>query len=216
MFANEVGGFGQWLSTTPLADDRFWQRPLERISEVEIQLFYARARLKGCLPVAREAIDKLQAALITGALDGSVPSDALAIVSHEVPPERFTVEEFIDCLVMLPQARRSAVIFALATKRSPEDVVCMEWREVPGLNRVNALARDVLRQRAKLRHLRLPYVFWEWVSEVTAAPLLNLQTQAELAFDAAWPVIQYRWDEMIWIDGRADVESFKRVVETAH
>lgn len=43
MLPTEVGTFGKWLATSPLADDRIWRRDVENIGSVELQLFYARA-----------------------------------------------------------------------------------------------------------------------------------------------------------------------------
>lgn len=43
MLPTEVGTFGKWLATSPLADDRIWRRDVENIGSTELQLFYARA-----------------------------------------------------------------------------------------------------------------------------------------------------------------------------
>lgn len=47
MFAKEIQSFKSWLECTPVAHDRLWNRKLEAISPLEIQLFYARAGLRG-------------------------------------------------------------------------------------------------------------------------------------------------------------------------
>jgi hypothetical protein len=212
MRAREVGQFGTWLETSSFSDDRLWNRPLSHISELEVQLFYARAGLKGQAREAREAIDQLQSELLLVAMQGGMSQDDLRLIAHEVPRERFTVEEFVDRLVRLNQPRRMAVLMALATRSDPGLIARMEWRGVRHMTQVPDLAAEILKARAKLRHMRLPYVFWEWATDKIAAPLLRLQEQAESVFDAPWPAIQAQWTDMIWVDGRADASSLLGVV----
>lgn len=214
MRACELSTFGQWLPSSPLASDRLWNRDLELVSDMEISLFYARAGLVGLKGNAIEAIDRLQTALILSAIDGTkVPKEAMRLVAHEPPVERFAVDEFIDRLVKLPSARRAAVLFALEMALAPERVVELTWKEAANMAQLPTQARETIRARATVRHLKLPYVFWEWAGERIATPLLQLAVSAEEAFGMPWPRIQQRYTSMLWVSGRADVASFHSLVE---
>lgn len=213
MLPTEVGTFGDWLSTSPLASDRLWRRDLERITNTEIQLFYARAGFVGLKAEAAFAIDKLQSELILEGVKGKVPDAALQLIAHEPPTSRFDTDEFIDQLSKLTPVRRSAVLYALATKTEPEVVVEMTWLEVSQSPQIPEMLRDILVTRSKVRHMKLPYVFWEWASAKIAIPLVNLRASAEQAFSMTWPAIQQRYSSMLWISGRADSASFHDLVD---
>lgn len=88
MLATQLGAFDKWLKTTELSDDRLWKRDLETVSDMEIQMFYARHSQRGIKTLAHEAIDRLQAALILEAVKGQVPDAALRLITHEVPRVR--------------------------------------------------------------------------------------------------------------------------------
>lgn len=214
MFVSELSRFDKWLQASPFSDDRLFQRPLEQISETEIQLFYARAGLAGLRHQALEAIDVLQSELIAAAIEGTVSQAALRMIAHEVPSGPFTMDEFIDRLVKLPAVQRSAVLMALSTKSAPMRIASLEWREAVQMNQLPALAAEILKVRDKLRHFKLPYVFWEQRSKFVASPLLELEKQARRAFDGdSWPSIQVQWDGMIWIDRRSESKSFLGIVD---
>lgn len=214
MRASELRTFGQWLPSSPLASDRFWNRDLELVSDTEISLFYARAQLQGLKSNAIEAMDKLQAALVLASIDGTeLPKGALRLVAHELPLERFTVDEFIDSLVKLPAARRAAVVFALEMRDTPERVAELTWSDTATMMQLPTQVQQILKSRGQVRHLKLPYVFWEWATERIASPLLQLAVSAEQAFGEPWQRIQQRYSTMLWVSGRADAASFYGLVE---
>lgn len=213
MLVSDIPSFQQWLSQSPLADDRLWRRDLAQISELEIQLFYARAHLRGLKKDAVNAIDQLQSELLVGAIEGTVPKEALRLIGHEPPPDRFAVNEFLDLLVKVSAHRRMAILFALATRQDPERVAELSWEHAGKLTQLPELCQEILRVRAKVRHLKLTYVFWEWATPKIAAPLLSLRESAEEAFDMSWPSIQARWIDMLWINGSAEKRSFLGLVE---
>ena len=214
MRASEVGSFGEWLKTSPLADDRLWRRDLETVSNTELQLFYARAGLYGLKGNAVEAISRLQSALILAAVNGELTSKgALRLIGHEPPCERFDTDEFVDGLVKLSPARRAATLYALTARMAPEKVAELTWHEVAAMRQIHPQLREILASRAKVRHMKLPYVFWEWATEHIAVPLLKLGPTAEDAFGCTWPALQERFKTMLQISGRSDARSFISLVE---
>lgn len=213
MLATQLGAFDKWLKTTELSDDRLWKRDLETVSDMEIQLFYARHSQRGIKTLAHEAIDRLQAALILEAVKGQVPDAALRLITHEVPRDRFCVDEFMDGLVKMRPVRRAAVLYALQGKWEPSRVSELTWDEARRMSQVKLDLREILKAQARVRLLRLPYVFWEWVDDRTAAPLMGLKESAEQAFKCTWPSLVTRFESMLWISRRADVSHFLGIAE---
>lgn len=213
MFVSDIPSFSVWLAKSPIRDDRIWSRPLEDISENEIQLFYARAGLQGFKKEATDAIGQLQDEILLQSMCKDMPQKALRIVSHQTPINRFATDEFLDHLAKIGVERRSAILYALVTRQEPEDVAELCWKNVRELGQLPELAQEILAMRSKIRHLKLPYVFWEWATLRIASPLLILQQTAEDAFGMAWPAIQVRWDEMIWINTGAEKCDFLELVE---
>lgn len=213
MRATQVGKFGSWLASTAVSEDRLWQRELDQISPLEIQTFYARASQAGQRSVAIEAIDRLQTALITAAIEGHCTQADLRIVGHEIPSDPYCVDDFIDGLLNLRPARRAAVLYALECVIEPEQVEELSWYKVKTLTQLKPNAQEILKAQAKTRHLRLPYVFWEWKTPDIAAPVLGLRSDAAMAFDQTWPALQASFTDMLWVSGRADAASFLGLAE---
>lgn len=214
MFVSDIPSFAVWLAKSPVCNDRIWSRPLEDISENEIQLFYARAGLQGLKQEAVDAIGQLQdEMLLLQSMCGNIPQQVLRIVSHQTPINRFATDEFLDLLVKVETARRSAILYALVTRKEPKEVVELCWKNIRDIGKIPELAHEILAARSKVRHLKLPYVFWEWATLKIASPLLMLQKTAEEAFGLSWPAIQVRWDEMLWINTEAEKRDFLNLVE---
>lgn len=213
MLVSDIPSFKTRLAQSPLVDDRLWARDLEQISDLEIQLFYARAHLRGLKKEAVEAIDQLQSDLILAAVDGDVPQAALRLITHEPPVDRFSVNEFLDKLVKVSTNRRMAILYALGMRQDPEKVAELSWQHASQLQQLPGLCSEILQVRSRVRHLKLGYVFWEWATPKIAAPLLNLRESAEDAFDMPWPSIQARWIDMLWINDSTEKRSFLGLVE---
>jgi hypothetical protein len=215
MRAVDLETFERWVGGTPLVKDRLWRRPVEDITPLEVQLLYARAGLVGMRSQAIEAIDRLQTALLIAVAQGRVSRQTLRIITHEPPSNPYMIDEFLDCLVKLRPARRAAVLFALDAQFAPARVVELTWHEAKSIAQVKSQAREILQVQARNRHLRLPYVFWEWVSDKVAAPLLHLERDAQKAFSCDWPALQVRFTNMVWISARSDAVSFLDLAEEA-
>lgn len=209
-----IEGFAKWVSASPLCDDRIWSRDHEQVSEMEIQLFYARARRLNLETKAHDAIDRLQTAMILASVNSKLTS-CEAIVLHEIPESRFLVDELVDGLVNLSEPRRQACIFALEANLRPDTVTTLTWTETvqSGIySKINDLARETLRAAGRTRHLRLPYVFWEWASKDVAAPLLQFEESVTQAFGLTWPQLKRKYGSMVMLDRRADSASLMQLV----
>ena len=201
----EVPGMGNVLSVSGgLEHDRLWLSESERMSSTSIQLFYARAGLKGQREQAIEMIDQAQAVVIRSLFDGSLPENSFTeLVLHEPPPPPYMADEFVGGLIKLRPARRGATIFALETKLDPKAVSEMTWHELDRRG-LSPMSLEVLQAAQGTRHIKLPYVFWEWATESIACPLLGLGPSIEKAFGCTLAELQGRYDRMILIDRRAE------------
>ena len=207
MRLGELAGVRGWLPTHPLVGDLIWQRDTHAISENEIQLFYARAGILGLRQDAIEAIDTVQAVVIRAAFDGELSDPPMALVMHEAPYEPYFVDELVDSLAKLRPARRQAVLFALDTADSLPNVAAITWADAGKFRQLSPLCAEILATASKTRHLKLPYVFWEWVNPQIATPLLELQWSVEQAFDCRWPELVQRYGHMVKIHRGADSAS---------
>lgn len=209
MLVGEVGAFGVWVRNSAVSDDRLWQRPLGKISDMEIHLFYARQGLKGMRDEAIDAISRLQAACVTLSFHGDLDmGEAATVIMHEPPDPRFMVDELIDGLVKLTPARRHAVLFDLECAQLIGDSHTLVWDQIlPNRGALTRLAREVLAVALSRRNLKLPYVFWEWATPTIAGPLLHYRRDVEAAFGMNCALLQARYSGMIMIDRRAESTS---------
>lgn len=91
------------------------------------------------------------------------------------------------------------------------DTVMLDWKK--GLqNPHTAFTRDIVRNQP--RHLRLDYVFWEYVENGQAVPLFGLeQTVIEAACGGTFTDLQALYDRVVWVDSAAEAESFVRDIQ---
>jgi hypothetical protein len=202
-----------WLPQHPTAHDSLWQRQVGDVSETDIQLFYARAGLKRQRRAAIDAIDQLQTALILAAIHGELGEAGApaALILHELPPEPFLVDELVDGLARMPLARRQACMFALEAHLTPQETADLTWRDAAQLQRLSPLARELLQAASQVRHLKLPYVWWQRATPTIATPLLELTWSAREAFDCSWPELAQRYARMVRVNPSADAASLLRL-----
>lgn len=204
MCIGNLTGVQHWLVQHPTAGDPLWQRNPASVTELDIQLFYARAGLAGHRRAAIDAVDRLQSALILATIEGELDEAPAALILHEPPPEPFLTDELVDGLAALSLVRRQACLFALEVHLEPADAASLIWRATSRLGTLTPLAREILATVGQTRHLRLPYVFWEWATPTIATPLLELTWSAHEAFDCTWPELTQRYARMARVSRSAD------------
>ncbi|MBS0450338.1 MAG: hypothetical protein JSS14_03425 [Proteobacteria bacterium] len=181
------------------------------MSADSIQLFYARAGLKGQRERAINLVDLAQGAVIHALFFGKLDEGSFAaLVLHEPPPEPYMADEFVDGLVKLSPARRTACIFMLENRMPHERVTELTWDMIDGMRLRGAVA-EVIAAMRQTRHERLPYVFWEWATQSIAAPLLHLGPGIERAFGCKLPELAARYSRMVMIDRNAESASFMQL-----
>ena len=209
----DLASVSSWLPDHPLAADRLWQREPGAVSEGEIQLFYARASLAGLHSQAVNAIDMLQAAVILSSFNAELPEAPGAIIMHEPPPESFFADELVEGLVKMRPSRRQACLFALEQGADPAAIANMTWTTARSMRQLRPLCQEILQAADRTRHVKLPYVFWEWATTQIATPLLELQWSIEQAFGCTWPILTTRYRRMVKLSRGADAVSVLELID---
>jgi hypothetical protein len=214
MRLRDVQGVGEILATSSFGTDPLWDKELEGVKEESITLFYARASIAGMRKEAIDLIEAVQSAVIVAAFHGEKAAGVSAIIMHVPPPDPFMVDEFVTRLAKLSQARCRACLYALVTRSAPPAVTALTWNDLPqGRSHLPVLAREILDECARTRHIRLPYVFWEWATNKIAAPLMDLQGTIEVAFCCTWPELVEKHDRMIKVNRSSDSTSFMQLAD---
>lgn len=208
----ELSGLRTWLPQHPTAADQFWQRNPMQVSDMEIQLFYARAGLNGHHKQAVEAIDALQAAVILSVIEGELPEAPAALILHELPADSFLTDDLVLGLSRMRPARRQACLFALERSMTPQAVSLLTWKGSDEIHQLSPLCCEVLSVANQSRHPRLPYVFWEWVNPIIAAPLLELEESIARAFKMTWPALLNAYGRMVPLSSRADGLDMRQIL----
>lgn len=209
MLLGEMGRLAAALEKSPVGSDPIWRKPVDAVSEMDIQLFYARASVSGHRQAAVEIMDQAQAVAIAVAFDGHQVAPALIL--HSPPEHPYMIDEFMDGLMRLKGHRRLACLFALESGEGLESAALLRWAQVKPQHRTGVTGH-VLAMADRSRHIRLPYVFWEWATEHIAAPLLELTWSVENAFERPWPALARRYRDMVWVSQRAERVSFEQVI----
>lgn len=213
MRLQDIESVSRALALSPLANDLFWRHDIGAVTEMDIQLFYARAGLMGHRKIALDLIDRTQSALIMASFDGVISQPSAAIILHEFPPEPFLVDELVDGLVKLKPSRRQACLFALESNSTPQAAADLLWSAARRLNQLTPLCLEILAAAGRTRHLHLPYVFWEWATPNIATPLLELQWSVEKAFDCSWPELARRYRTILQLNRGAEAASFLELAQ---
>jgi hypothetical protein len=112
----------------------------------------------------------------------------------------FTLGDLRTLFAPLSNTRKQAILDTL------DHTINLGWKE--GLRTAaSEFARDIV--RAQPRHLRLDYVFWEYLEGGSAAPLFGLEDSVrEVTMGWSFAELQELYDRMVWIDSKVEAEHF--------
>lgn len=183
-----------------LGTDPLWAKTSDALTGVDIRLFYARAGLNGQRDFAIALIDLVQSIVIMSLFDGKLPKGTFAaLVMHEAPSKLDLTDEFVEGLVRLRASRRGPCIFLLENRMSSKSTAELLWRGLD-MREKSPLSFDAIGAACLLRHIKLPYVFWEWVTPTRAGPLIGLDDSIEKAFNCDLPSLQQRYSRLVLVD----------------
>jgi hypothetical protein len=129
------------------------------------------------------------------------------------PNPTFTVADLCDMLEPLSTVRKRAAIFALDTGMFPRDALLLSWQS-PKLAQLPPLADAMV--RAMPRHLRLNYVFWEYLDTTTAAPIFGFTEELDAHSGMDFTALLQLYRGMMWVDYEAEGEDFRARLKAAN
>jgi len=123
----------------------------------------------------------------------------------------FTLADLRALLAPLSTVRRAAVLYTLDSHGTLEDTVMLSWKD--GLrNHHTEFTRDIV--RGQPRHLRLNYVFWEYLDGGQAVPLFGLaESVSGVAMGRSFAELQALYDRMVWVDSAVEAQAFMADVQ---
>jgi hypothetical protein len=125
----------------------------------------------------------------------------------------FTLADLRALLAPLSTVRRAAVLYTLDSHGTLEDTVMLSWKDALR-NHHAEFTRDIV--RGQPRHLRLNYVFWEYLEGGHAVPLFGLaESVSGVTMDRSFAELQALYDRMVWVDSAAEAEGFLRELASA-
>jgi hypothetical protein len=216
MQLQELGQVRHYLGHSPVFSDPIWERNAFEVKPQDLTLFLARMTGHGLSKEAREALEVLQGEAVKTVIMENLNGLALLDFNFAITRNRFAVDELVVGLGAMPRAHAQATLTALEMRMEPREAVELMWGQVLKLpvGQITPLASEIIKARNSVRHLRLPYVFWNFVSNNIAAPLFELHATAEKAFGRPWATLAADYETILMIDTRAEVDSFLDFVKS--
>lgn len=190
-----------------LQDSPLWCRDVDDITSLDLLLFFLTAADEDHAAAVELQIHALQNRALGAIVTGEVGQ--VDWICWSPPSLRLTLGEITQMFSVAPFERRRALMFALETGLDLKRVVALNWKQLKSI-KLTPFAQQVI--DSQTRHIRLPYVFWEWADANTAMPLLSLDVTAlEVSEGHGWAWFTDRCRDAVLIDTGADAEHFKAV-----
>lgn len=204
----ELGNLPILLSDSLVSKSAIWKREASTVTQLDLAIFLAQHR-DNHYPQALREIDLVITAGIEALISGDI--EQADFVFYEYPKAAFTSSELIEWLSCAPLARRRAIMFALEMKMHPRDVIGIEWGTLSQL-KMTPLAFELV--CSSMRHFKLRYVFWDFLSNGSAAPLFGLaETTLEVSQGLGFETLLNLYDKMVFVDPDAELASFKSALD---
>lgn len=205
----QLGQLPTILSDSLLSSSPLWNREVKTIKPIDLALFIRlHKNTSNYLRAVRE-VEYFKNYVMQAHIDDLLPEEALGMLDHDAPQEVFTSGDLVEWLEQTSLARRRALLFALEMDLDPKAVIELTWRDLRGLE-MTSLALELV--RATVRHIRIPYVFWDTMPNGAAAPLFGLyETALEVSQGLGMSVLRRLYRNMIMLDNNAELESFQCV-----
>lgn len=202
----QLGHLPNLLPDSLLSSSKLWKREVKTLKPLDLALFIRLHKgTSNYLKAVRE-VEDLKNYVMQANIDGLVDDDSLDLLEHDMPREQFTTGDLVEWLESTTVQRRRALLFALEMDLDPRFVIEMTWRDLHGLN-LTSLAHELA--KASVRHIRLPYVFWDSLPNGAAAPLFGLhETALEVSQGLGMGVLRRLYHAMIACDVQADSAAF--------
>jgi hypothetical protein len=201
---SQLGELSTVLSDSLISQSHLWKQDASNIKQLDIALFLGQYRGTSEYTQAVKEVDQVIDAGITALISGDI--DEADFAFYQLSKTPITACEFAQWLTCVSPARRRAILFALEMSMDPKDVIALEWGGLRKL-RLTPLAHDIV--KSLTRHFKLKYVFWDYLSNGSAAPLFGLSDSAlEVSQGLGFVALLEMYKGMIMIDQEAEVNSF--------
>ena len=198
----DLGALSNSLSNSLISQSSLWKRDVSTITQTDILVFLtAHRHTKNYGRACREinaVIDAGAEALISGIVDEA------EFVFFEMPKIAFTSDDMIEWLSCVSDIRQKALLFSLEMNMDPKAVIGLEWKSLREL-RLTPTAYEIV--TGLPRHMNLKYVFWDFLSNGSAAPLFGLAESAlEVSQGLGFDVLRDLYKRMVLIDEQDEIE----------
>lgn len=201
---NELRNLSTLLNNSLISESRLWTREASGLTPLDLSLFVISHKHKDTYSQALREVDIVITAGIEALISGDI--DKADFTDYRLPKAAFTATDLVEWLSCVSLPRRRAILFALEMKLSPREVIGLEWGTL-GQYGLTPLAFELV--SASPRHIKLKYVFWDYLSNGAAAPLFGLAESAlEVSQGLNFGVLQSLYDNMVLVDTAADAENF--------
>lgn len=202
----QLGHLPTLLPDSLLSSSKLWQREVKTLKPLDLALFIRLHKGTSNYLKALREVEQLKNVVMQAHIDDALPEDTLVLLGHDTPREQFTSGDLVEWLETTTLARRRALLFALETDLDPREVIELTWKDLRKLN-MTSLALELV--RATVRHIRLPYVFWDTMPNGAAAPLFGLhETALEVSQGLGIAVMRRLYRDMLMLDAKMEAAAF--------
>jgi hypothetical protein len=200
----KISDFANELDLRLIRSSHLWDREVAKISALDIDVFIRSFANSPSQADAKHEVDMLIATCWDHCTHGGFVAPDIVIFGPT--PERLTIDDLTSRLEEISLARRRAILFALETGKTVTEVSSLTWKQLKE-EKLSDLALSIA--NSQIRHIKLPYVFWERLNDIIALPLVNLGEDAiRVSRGMGMTYLRMQYLNLIPISYSADFEHF--------
>lgn len=202
----QLGDLPTLLPDSLLLNSHILNREIKTIKPLDLAVFLRLHKGTSDYLRAVRDVEALKNFVMRSCIDGKLNQDDLGLLEHEMPREVFTSGELVEWLEQTSLSRRRAILFCLEMEMDPREVIELQWSDLRKMD-LSILAHELV--KASVRHIRLPYVFWDTLPNGAAAPLFGLaETCLEVSQGMGIKAMRKLYANMVMFDDGAEMAAF--------
>lgn len=197
MLLKDIPGILPALINSELSNSKLWLMNIQTISKYHIQALINKSKLTNPnTEIEKEisyAIQQINDAIYCGLINQS------KVANYKISNAEFiTVSDLINGLIKLKDVYRKAVLFALETKSSLDEVASLTNAQAAQLAQESRLASEIL--SSCITSIKIKYVFWESSVNNHHHPLHNLDHEVLKGFGFEFEKLSLKYKNIIYDD----------------
>lgn len=205
----ELGDLPKLLSNSLISTSHLWKREASEIKQLDLLLFLHQYKHTNLYGKACREVNLITGAGIDALITGELDVAEFAFFEH--PKVFFTSDEFCEWMSEVSDARRNAILFALEMDLDPKVVIGLRWKDLTALS-LTPVSQEIISNQ--VRHLNLKYVFWEFLTNGSAAPLFGLsESAAEVSQGLPFQTLRELYQRMVITDSQTTLKAFLKQIE---